>query len=237
MKKTVSFILLSMMLVMFTYADATIIGDNIQNNEVADRNLTQLNSGHSTYSCFAIIKRINQQLNVQHNRLANAEKVEAVPPFVLPASLCIIEDEAFEGTAIVSVDLPDTVDSIGERAFANIPTLRSIKIPGKTKQIAKTAFAGSNQVTLMGPYGSYALAWARENEMPYVPATVFVADNQTVRGTISGSQFTDPWEQDVHDSDDEGISDLTGRSADITDNRYIEGIANHIQGRSPPTCA
>lgn len=237
MKRAVSFILLCLMLVVFTHADAAIIANGITKNEATDQNPGQLISTPSSKSCLVIIKRINQQLQVQHNSLANSEKVEAVPTFVLPASLCIIEDEVFEGTAIVSVDLPDTVENIGERAFADIPTLRSIKIPGKVKQIAKTAFVGSNQVTVMSTYGSYAFAWARENEIPYVPATVFVADNQTISVTISSSRFSDPWGQNVPDSDDEGASDPTGSSADITDNRYIEGIANHIQGRSPPTCA
>ena len=57
---------------------------------------------------------------------------ESVPVFKLPASLQVIEDEAFEGTAIVSVDLPESVESI---ATARLPAsracgpLRSRRIP------------------------------------------------------------------------------------------------------------
>ena len=72
----------------------------------------------------------------------------AIPIFNLPESLEIIEDEAFEGTAIVRIELPEMVSIIGERAFANISTLRSIRIPLATQSIAASAFAGSSQITI-----------------------------------------------------------------------------------------
>ena len=70
-------------------------------------------------------------LDSQRGFLKKNVNADATPTFNLPASLQIIEAEAFEGTAIVTVDLPETVETIGERAFANIPTLRQITIPQK----------------------------------------------------------------------------------------------------------
>ena len=56
---------------------------------------------------------------------AQAEEKEDAPiQFRFPASLQIIEEEAFEGTSIVIVDLPESVEEIGDRAFAEIETLK-----------------------------------------------------------------------------------------------------------------
>ncbi len=116
---------------------------------------------------------------------------ELVSEFVLPESVEIIEEEAFEGTAIITIELPDTVKTIGDRAFANISTLRSIRIPLATKAIASTAFAGSNNVTINAVPNSYARKFARAQGLPFSPVASFCATNQ---GTVSfssaeGTQF------------------------------------------------
>ncbi len=158
---------------------------------------------------------------------------ESVPVFKLPASLKIIEDEAFEGTAIVSVDLPESVESIGDRAFAGIPGLRVVKIPEKTTYIAATAFAGSNHVMITGVPGSYARTWARENGVPFAPVTYITANGQTVQ-TGSYQEFESIGFS--MESADEGDKNATaGKTVrEISDERYEEGIAYHIHGRAPP---
>ncbi len=92
-----------------------------------------------------------------------AAPAETKSSFKLPASLKVIEDSAFEGTAIVSVEIPETVSYIGDYTFADIPSLLGIRIPDTTTYIGKNAFAGSKQVTLTASSGSYARTWAREN--------------------------------------------------------------------------
>ena len=163
---------------------------------------------------------------------------EAPPVFQLPASLKFIEDEAFEGTAIVVVDLPETVESIGENAFANIPTLRSIRIPDATKQIAKTAFAGSSNVTITAAPGSYARAWARENDVSFVPLTVMYAGTGSVQFSASTGNRHEQIDADVY-----GPAGGTEKRPqwrplnEINTERYADHIANHISGRSPPAWA
>ena len=169
---------------------------------------------------------------------AGKADVVAMQTFRLPASLKSIEDEAFEGTAIVSVDLPETVESIGENAFARIPSLRVVRIPEKTKQIAKTAFAGSNNVTIIGSPGSYARTWAHENGIPFVPIVVmFVgADNNPV-SSASGDRQTQV------DTDCIDLAEGTRRGiqwrfiGEIKAEQCEQFIANHILGRAPPVIA
>ena len=168
-----------------------------------------------------------------HTADIQAAHPESVPVFKLPASLKIIEDEAFEGTAIVSIDLPGLVESIGDRAFAGIPGLRAVKIPEKTTYIATTAFAGSNHVMITGAPGSYARTWARENGVPFAPVTYITANGQTVQ---TGSYQEFELIGFSIESADEGNQNATaGKTVrEFSDERYEEGIAYHIQGRAPP---
>ena len=153
--------------------------------------------------------------------------------FNLPESVEIIEEEAFEGTSIVKVNLPYKVAEIGERAFANIKTLRSIQIPMTTKKIASTTFAGSNQVTINAAPNSYARTWAKENRIPYSPLTVVYASTGGISVTASLSSTS----KEVLDTEATKTQD-TNRTwrklEEIQVHNTIEIIANVVQGRAPP---
>ena len=159
------------------------------------------------------------------------------PTFKLPAGLQIIEDEAFEGTAIVSIDLPETVESIGEQAFANITTLRKVNIPEKTKKIARTAFAGSNNVTITGAPGSYARTWARENGIPFTSTIVVYAGTDGVQ--IFANYSYQNFDIDLNNE----IADENERNhqwrpiGEIKAEQYDEFKTNHILSRAPPAKA
>ena len=88
--------------------------------------------------------------------------------FRLPSSLMVIEDEAFEGTAVQQVVLPEGLLSIGESAFENAPFLTDVYIPGTTEYIADSAFSMTANLTIHGIEGSYAMEWAQRNEIPFV---------------------------------------------------------------------
>ena len=88
--------------------------------------------------------------------------------FVMPSSLTIIETEAFEGTAAVTVTLQNRTVSIGDGAFANAISLRSIYIPDSVEYIGKHAFDGVPNLTIRGEKDSYASAWARENNVAFI---------------------------------------------------------------------
>lgn len=88
--------------------------------------------------------------------------------FVLPSSIIVIEDEAFEGTAVKVVVLPDGLLSIGARAFENARFLTDVYIPDTTEYIADSAFSITSSLTIHGIDGSYAKDWAHRHEIPFV---------------------------------------------------------------------
>ena len=53
---------------------------------------------------------------------------------------------AFDGKAVVSVDLPDTLKTIGEYAFRNCTALASFNAPMGLEEIAPTAFLGTSSL-------------------------------------------------------------------------------------------
>ena len=174
------------------------------------------------------------------DRLICEETAEVVPPpvFKLPASLQIIEDEAFEGTSLFSVELPDSVVAIGERAFSNITTLRAVSIPDSVTYIARNTFTGSENVTITASPGSYARTWARENGVPFRSITVLYAGTGHLYQIGSALAESNPIEI-IRESDSaKADSGMQWRAAgEIAASKYEECIANHVQGRSPPVCA
>jgi len=62
----------------------------------------------------------------------------------LPKGTVTIEKEAFMGTNMEAVVIPDGCTSIKSRAFANCPNLEYVLIPASVTQIASDAFSGSN---------------------------------------------------------------------------------------------
>lgn len=158
---------------------------------------------------------------------------EIITESKLPGSVEIIEDAAFEGTALIKVELPDTVVSIGERAFADISSLREIRIPHSTKQIASTAFEGSNRITITAPSNSYARTFAKNHGIPFSPIIMFCASTQT----SSFSVFSVNRSTKVVENDDESVcrpETQWRRIEELCITRTEEIIANHVQGRSPP---
>ena len=177
-------------------------------------------------------KSINQ---ADQQRIIKAELPAAV--FQLPASLSIIEDGAFEGTALTKVDLPENVETIGDNAFANIPTLKSITIPKATTHIGKNAFIGSDQVTITAIPQAYSRTWAKENGIPFIPIISFYAFNTPVQ--ITGLSQTRLEQQRPYldgESTENKTLDFTYRmTGEIKADEYERKNAYHIQGRSPPT--
>ncbi len=217
-------LMLTALLMAFTTASAATLADSITNNDTTVEKIPGS----------VLIKLTNNvQITQEH---INPDSITA-PTFKLPAGLQIIEDEAFEGTAIVVIDLPEAVESIGEQAFANIATLRKVNIPEKTKRIARTAFAGSNNVTITGAPGSYARTWARENGIPFTPLLVMYAGADGLQ--LSANFITQNNSIDLN-------SRITGKNQNNQQWRPVEEIkaehtkkfkTNHVLGRAPPAKA
>ena len=70
-----------------------------------------------------------------------------------------IQDGAYEGNQTLrEVDLPETLITIGSRAFAD-SAIRYIYIPASVKTIGEDAFTGCRNLTCLTPAGSYAAEW------------------------------------------------------------------------------
>lgn len=72
-----------------------------------------------------------------------SEKNLRIPDTLNDLPVTAIGSDAFSGTALVSVAVPEGVVTIGERAFADCPSLKSISLPSTLNSIAPSAFSGS----------------------------------------------------------------------------------------------
>ncbi len=81
----------------------------------------------------------------------------------MPEDLKIIKEEAFYGsTSIGRVELPDTIEEIHARAFAN-SSLSEINLPDSLTFIDPSAFDGPDKVDVKVNPGTYAYDWALDN--------------------------------------------------------------------------
>ena len=172
-------------------------------------------------------------LELPEKELLDFHTGEAIPESKFPASVEIIEDEAFEGTALGNVELPNSAIKIGERAFADISTLRDVRIPFTTQYIASSAFDGSDKTTITAPVNSYARVYARNHGLPFSPVAMFCATTQM----LSISSFISDRSKEVIDIDVKPYINPETQWRRIEELNIIRTeklIANHVQGRAPP---
>lgn len=84
---------------------------------------------------------------------------------VIPATIAgypvtVIHDNAFAGTGVETVTLPDTVITVGWFAFYGCTALRWIEVPASVSLIEYGAFDACSGVVFRCPEGSYAAAYA-----------------------------------------------------------------------------
>ena len=87
------------------------------------------------------------------------------PEFVLPAMLKIVGSEAFIGARFRSVKVPDGVERIGWKAFADCERLEQIEIPASVTTIDADAFKGTSGFVIYCPEGSEAEAFAKAHRI------------------------------------------------------------------------
>lgn len=158
--------------------------------------------------------------------------------FKLPASLQVIEDEAFENTAIVSLDLPKSVVRIGEYAFAHIASFRQIRIHEGTTSIAKTAFFENDRMFITCASNTYAKAWAGENGVPTAPVAVIYGGMDLIR--ISADAHDKRVRIDLDTARSVTMSPEHPQQIkvfEIKAEQYDDCVSRHIVGRSPPLAA
>ena len=86
----------------------------------------------------------------------------------IPDSVTAIGDRAFcYCYSLTSVSIPDSVTAIGNRAFYYCDSLTSVSIPNSVTAIGDYAFGDCSNLTLTVPRNSYALEYAKTNNIPY----------------------------------------------------------------------
>ena len=86
----------------------------------------------------------------------------------IPDSVTSIGDSAFAWcSSLTSVSIPDSVTSIGDGAFYSCYHLTSVSIPDSVTSIGDSAFYYCFILTLTVPRNSYALEYAKTNNIPY----------------------------------------------------------------------
>ncbi len=97
------------------------------------------------------------------------EKTMSTPDFILPASLTVIEEGAFEGLSMTVVQCPEGLKEIGADAFRNCARLKEIYIPASVTFIDGGALEGcAEDLTIFGHAGSVAEAYANLNGIEFV---------------------------------------------------------------------
>lgn len=95
--------------------------------------------------------------------------VESLKTLRLPASLTVIEAEAFVGSPAQRVVIPSGCTTISARAFANCSDLVRVEIPASVTNIAWDAFSGCTQLTIVAPEGSTAYSFATNLGVKWLP--------------------------------------------------------------------
>lgn len=88
---------------------------------------------------------------------------------ILPNDLTDIRAEAFLNSDIEYVVFPDSVKTVGARAFANCSSLYMVVMTDSVETIAEDAFSGSAQSILSAPTGSAAHAYAEAHGLRFIP--------------------------------------------------------------------
>jgi hypothetical protein len=105
---------------------------------------------------------------------------EVVKKVQLTEGVTNIGEHAFEGfEQLRSVIIPDTVTYIGEYAFVGCKNLEELTIPKSVASIGAKAFDGCPLLTISGYEDSYALEFAKENKITFMPIILY-AENDSV---------------------------------------------------------
>lgn len=149
----------------------------------------------------------------------------------LPASLSVIEEEAFAGdSSLTEAVLPDSVLAIGSRAFADCTGLLSLSIPAATETIAPDALDGiSGPLLIRTTADSAAMQFALNHGFDFQAGTVYRAL------IIANANYTDLSELPGTLTDVEGVSAVltsfagTGYSVAVRQDQTAEGMLASIR--------
>ncbi len=112
---------------------------------------------------------------------------------VFPASLRLIEEEAFAGSSAETLVFPNGFLLLGEEAFSDAPNLRDVYLPPSTVYIGRSAFpTDQNELVIHGVEGSYAQIWAASQKLPFVSDNIWSARVESIRVRDAHADRVDP---------------------------------------------
>lgn len=121
------------------------------------------------WTCSGTVTIPQGVVSIGDNAFAGCTSITGV---TFPNSLTSIGDDAFDGCeSITSITIPDSVTSIGDNTFGYCYALTTINIPDSVISIGNSAFQSCSSLTIQGNKGSYAQAYAQENNIPFLSAT------------------------------------------------------------------
>lgn len=86
----------------------------------------------------------------------------------LPASLTHIDDDAFMGTGVKHIVLPESIESIGNKAFSECVYLQTIEFPGNVTEIGENILDGSEQTVILCSSNSTVHEYAKEHRLQFI---------------------------------------------------------------------
>ena len=155
--------------------------------------------------------------------------------FRLPASLRVVEEEAFLGTAAERLIFDDQVAEIRDAAFGETERLESVLMPSSVQRADESAFGNRKNLTILGEAGSIAEEWAREHHIPFMRIDVWLAraigqqdndqrtEKQRTRGWISESQNLDALTS-VHSWNRSPIEYISGKREERAELNHLNGL-------------
>ncbi len=93
---------------------------------------------------------------------------DSLTSITIPDSVTSIGNNAFSSCdSLITVSIPDSVTAIGKSAFEKCGSLTTVSIPDSVTTIGYYAFDNCFNLTLTVPRNSYALEYAKTNNIPY----------------------------------------------------------------------
>lgn len=101
----------------------------------------------------------------------------------------LAENTFLNKTTVVSVNIPNTAESIGDNCFKGCENLKKVTVPASVTEISETAFSGCTDVTIYCYSGSYAETYAEIHGINYVLLDL-IPVGKTVINQEAGYIFT-----------------------------------------------